>query len=193
MIRAFVALDLPAEVRSALAVQQFLLPLPRKVEPESFHLTLLFLGEVAEPVLEAAHEGFEAIVRPPFDLEVAGLGLFGGERPRAVWAGIRPSEPLDRLQAKIERAARVAGIEPERRRFSPHVTLGRFAPPPPEDRFRLERAVAEGASFRGGRFEVTRFVLYRSHLGPKGARYEELATYPLRGPAQTGGLRSSRP
>lgn len=183
MIRAFVALDLPAEVRSALAVQQFLLPLQRKIEPESFHLTLLFLGEVPEPVLEAAHEEFETIVRPPFGLEVAGLGLFGRERPRAVWAGLRPSDPLARLQARIERAARVAGIEPERRRFVPHVTLGRFAPPPPEERFRLERAVAEGASFRGGAFEVTRFVLYRSHLGPKGTRYEELASYPLRGGA----------
>lgn len=181
MIRAFVAIPLPEAIRSALVLQQFLLPLPRKIEPENLHLTLLFLGEVPEPVLEAAHEGFAGIVMPPFRLEIAGLGLFGGDRPRAAWAGVTASAPLERLQAKVERAARVAGIAPERRRFRPHVTLGRFSPPPPEERIRLERAVAGGAASQAGAFDVTRFVLYRSFLGPKGARYEELAEYPLNG------------
>ncbi|MGP3695937.1 RNA 2',3'-cyclic phosphodiesterase [Rhodobacter sp. NSM] len=180
MIRAFVAIAVPDHVRSALAVQQFLLPLPRKVEPETFHLTLLFLGELPEPVLEAAHEELLAIERPPFRIEVRGVGLFGGDRPRSVWAGVAPSEPLIRLQAKVVRAARMAGVEPERRRFSPHITLGRFPPPPPEERMRLERAVAQGGSFHGGTIEVTRFTLYRSRLGPKGPRYDDLADYPLR-------------
>ncbi|SNX74607.1 2'-5' RNA ligase [Cereibacter ovatus] len=184
MIRAFVAIPLPEAVRSALAVQQFLLPLPRKVEPETFHLTLCFLGEVPDAVLEAAHEGFAAIVAPSFPLEIAGLGMFGGERPRVVWAGVRAGQPLERLQAKVERAARVAGAEPDSRKFTPHITLGRFAPPPPEDRMRLERAVAAGAGFHAGGFEVNQFVLYRSDPGGKGPRHQELARYPL-GPGCT--------
>lgn len=179
MIRAFVAIPLPEAVRSQLAVQQFLLPLPRKVEPEEFHLTLAFLGEVRDEVLEAAHEGFLALRMPEFRLGIEGLGMFGGEKPRAVFAGVSASEELARLQAKVERAARVAGIEVERRKFLPHVTLGRFSPPGLEDRMRLERAVAEGGGFRGGEVEVRDFRLYRSHLGVKGNRYEELACYPL--------------
>lgn len=131
MIRAFLGLDLPGEIRSALAVQQFFLPLPRRVEPELMHLTLVFLGEVAEPALEAAHEAFAALKIAPFPLSLQGLGLFGGTRPKVAWAGVAPSDPLMRLQAKAEQAARGAGLAPEHRRFAPHVTLGRFPPPPP--------------------------------------------------------------
>lgn len=68
MIRAFLGIDLPAEVRSALILQQFLLPLPRKVEPETMHLTLVFLGDCPEPALQAAHEGFAALRATRFPL-----------------------------------------------------------------------------------------------------------------------------
>ncbi|MCE6952147.1 RNA 2',3'-cyclic phosphodiesterase [Cereibacter sphaeroides] len=180
MIRAFVAIDLPDEIRSALTLEQFLLPMPRKIEPENLHLTLAFLGEVSDEVLEAAHEGFAGITVPPFRIAIAGLGLFGGSRPRVVWAGVEAGDELARLQSKIDRAARVAGAEPDSRRFLPHVTLGRFAPPGPEERMRLERTVAERGAFRAGHFEVESYALYRSRLGAKGARYEELARYQLR-------------
>ena len=93
---------------SALRVQQFLLPLPKSVEPEGFHLTLVFLGEVQDWVLDAAHEAFLGVRVAPFDLSLQGLGLFGGAKPRAAWAGVAVSEPLLRLQAKLERAAGAA-------------------------------------------------------------------------------------
>lgn len=179
MIRAFVAIALPDTIRSALAVEQFLLPLPRRVEPDSFHMTLCFLGEIPDVILEAAHEGFSAIAMPAFPLTIAGLGLFGGARPRVAWAGAEGGAPLLRLQAKVERAARVAGAEPEARRFTPHVTLGRFPPPAPEERMRLERAIASGAGFQAGVFEVSAFTLFRSVRGAGGSRYEVLADYPL--------------
>lgn len=179
MIRAFLALPLPEPVLSALRVQQFLLPLPRKEPPENFHMTLVFLGEHPEPVLQAAHEGFEALRMPRFALSLQGLGLFGGEKPRVAWAGVSPSEPLMRLQAKLEQAARRAGITVDSRRFVPHVTLGRFPPPPIEETMRLERAIAGGMDFRSQSFEVTEFVLYESHPSPKGSRYAELIRYPL--------------
>lgn len=181
MIRAFLGIDLPEDVRAALAVQQFLLSLPRRVEPAAFHLTLVFLGEVAEPVLEAAHEGFCALRAAPVTLGLQGLGLFGGDRPRAAWAGGAPSHPLASLQARAERIARVAGCPVEHRRFVPHVTLGRFPPPPLAEAMRLERAVAEGAGFRAGPWEVRRLTLWQSHLSPRGARHEVLADYPLSG------------
>lgn len=181
LIRAFLAIALPDAIRSVLTVQQFLLPLPHKADPGQFHLTLVFLGEVPGPVLEAAHEAFGALRLPRFSLQLAGLGLFGGARPHAAWAGVQPSEPLMRVQAKLERAARVAGIEVPSRRFVPHVTLGRFAPPLPEQAMRLERAVAAGASWQAGAMQVEDVRLYRSVLHPKGSRHDELARYPCDG------------
>lgn len=179
MIRAFLALSLPDPVRSALRVQQFLLPLPRAVDPDSFHLTLVFLGEHPEPVLSEAHEAFAAIKARPFTLALQGLGLFGGEKPRAAWAGVAPSPELTHLQAKLEQAARLSGITLSHRRFVPHVTLGRFVPPPPDVAMRLERAVAGGMDFRSEPFDVTEFAVYESRLSPKGSHYDELARYPL--------------
>lgn len=119
MIRAFLGIDLPPEVRGALQVQQFLLPLPRKVEPENLHLTLVFLGDCPEPALEAAHEGFEALRAPAFSLALQGLGLFGKDKPRTAWAGIAPSPDLLHLQTKVETIARRAGCPVDGRKFTP--------------------------------------------------------------------------
>ena len=179
MIRAFLGIELPLAVRGALQVQQFLLPLPRKVDPEALHLTLVFLGDCPEPALEAAHEGFEALKEARFSLSLQGLGLFGKEKPRAAWAGVVPSPELLHLQAKVETIARRAGCPLDARKFIPHVTLGRFQPPAPPDAMRLERAVAMGAGFRTEPWEVTDLTLWRSHLTGKGSHYEVLARYPL--------------
>jgi RNA 2',3'-cyclic 3'-phosphodiesterase len=179
MPRVFLALTLPSEIRSALTVLQFLLPLPRRVEPETFHLTLAFLGEVPGALLHDVHDALEGVRSPAFALTLQGVGLFGGAKPRAAWAGVAPCAALDRLQAKVEFAARRAGAPPEARRFVPHVTLGRFAPPPPDEAMRLERAVAGQAGFAAGPFAVTEFLLMESHLSAKGSRYDDLARYPL--------------
>lgn len=179
MIRAFLALPLPETVLSELRVQQFLLPLPRKVDPDSFHLTLVFLDEQSEPTLEAAHERFAQTRVPPFQLSLKSLGLFGGAKPRAAWAGVAPSEPLSRLQAKLDHAARSTGIATESRRFHPHVTLGRFHPPGPEETFRLERAIAAGSTFATPEWTVDHVLLYESRVTKQGSVYSELARYDL--------------
>lgn len=179
MIRAFLGIDLPPQVRGAVQLQQFLLPLPRRVEPESLHLTLVFLGNCPEPALEAAHEGFEALRERGFSLTLQGLGLFGKRKPRAAWAGVAPSPELLHLQAKVETIARRAGCPVEARKFLPHVTLGRFPVPEPSDIHRLERAVALGATFRSLPWPVTELVLWQSHLTGKGPQYQALARYPL--------------
>ncbi|HSF64408.1 MAG TPA: RNA 2',3'-cyclic phosphodiesterase [Paracoccaceae bacterium] len=181
MPRVFLALTLPPEVRSALAVVQFLLPLPRRVEPETFHLTLAFLGEVPGALLHDVHDALEAVRSPAFALTLRGAGLFGGARPRAAWVGVAPCAALDRLQAKVAFAAHRAGAPPEARKFVPHVTLGRFAPPAPDEVMRLERAVAGQAGFVAGPFAVTEFALMESHVSARGSRYDALARYPLEG------------
>jgi len=178
MIRAFLGIDLPPDIRGALQVQQFLLPLPRKVEPETLHLTLVFLGNCPEPALEAAHEGFQGLRARPFRLMLDGFGLFGKGKPRAAWAAVAPSPDLTHLQAKAETIARRAGCPIEARKFTPHVTLGRFPPPAPPDALRLERAIAT-TLFRAGPWEVRELTLWQSHLTPRGARYDVLTRYPL--------------
>jgi RNA 2',3'-cyclic 3'-phosphodiesterase len=179
MIRAFLGIDLPPAVRGALQVQQFLLPMPRKVEPENLHLTLVFLGDCPEIALDAAHEGFDALREHSFALSLQGLGLFGKDKPRVAWAGVAPSPELTHLQAKVETIARRAACPIDARKFLPHVTLGRFQPPAPADAMRLERAVALGQGFRTEAWQVTELTLWRSHLTGKGSHYQVLARYPL--------------
>jgi 2'-5' RNA ligase len=179
MIRAFLGIELPQAVRGALQVQQFLLPLPRKIEPEKLHLTLVFLGDCPEPALEAAHEGFEALREAGFPLALQGLGLFGKDKPNCAWAGVAPSADLMRLQTKAETIARRAGCPIDTRKYRPHVSLGRFPPPPPPETARLERATAMGAGFRTEPWQVTELTLWQSHLTGKGAHYEVLTRYPL--------------
>ncbi len=145
MIRAFLGIDLPPAVRGALQVQQFLLPMPRKAEPETLHLTLVFLGDCPEPALDAAHEGFDALREARFSLSLEGLGLFGKDKPRVAWAGVAPSPALLRLQAKVETIARRAGCPVDARRFVP------VAQSPDRQRFALRGACALPAGLTGRR------------------------------------------
>ena len=177
MIRAFVALPLPEETRARLAVAQHMLPLPRRVPPENFHVTLAFLGEQPPARLEDLHDALMALRQPGFAVEFAGLGMFGGAAPRLVHAAVAMSGPLDRLRRKVVQAARGAGIVPGARRYLPHVTLARFRPAE-ADLPRLAPAIAEGVGPLPG-FTAGRFALYRSELTRHGPHYSEMASYPL--------------
>ena len=178
MIRAFAAIALPEGARFDLAVRKQGLPLPRPVPSENLHLTLVFLGEVPASVLADVDLAFDAVRASAFTLSLAGVDLFGGAKARVVYAGVAPSPELLRLQAKVETAARSAGVEVPARRYMPHVTLARL-PERLENRERLERAVAMRGGYAGATFTVEAFHLYRSRLGRSGAVYEELAAYPL--------------
>lgn len=180
--RVFFGLRLPDHLCNRLAVEALALRLPRRVDPLDMHLTLVFLGEVTPNLLEALHEAAEAISMPGFSVRLQGFGLFGKAQPHSLWAGVAPEPALAALQTKLETALRRAGASPEKRRFLPHVTLGRFPPMAPEEAARLEQAVVAGTGFSTEPFDVREFVLFRSHLGSASPRYEDLATYPLAPP-----------
>lgn len=180
MLRIFFGLELPEAQRAALALRQAMLPLPRRVDPADFHLTLAFLGERRDDEIEAAHEAALRVRAAPFELTVADLGLFGGEKPRVAWAGVLPCPPLDDLAARLVAALRQAGLDPEARRFTPHITLARFSRLPLPEALRLERAVAE-TSFRLDPFMVESFAMFRAHTGVKVGKYQALMRYPLEG------------
>lgn len=182
MIRAFVAIPLPEEVNRSLTAAQAGLPTGRPVAPENFHITVAFLGEHPEPVIEDVHFALDSIRAPAFDLTLDGLGLFGGERPRSLHAEVRPEPRLSHLREKVLQAARGAGLRMDRTRYNPHVTLARFNNGlKGEDAEKMRTFTVRRMAFKAGPFGVTEFVLYRSTLGRNGPIYEDLATYPLNG------------
>ncbi len=182
MIRAFVAVPLPEEVVRELTGAQAGLPAGRPVAPENLHITVAFLGEHPEPLIEDVHYPLDTIRAPAFELTLDGLGLFGGDRPRSLHAEVTPEPMLTHLREKVLQAARGVGLRMDRTRFNPHVTLARFGKGlNGEDAEKIRSFTVRRMAFRAGPFAVEAFVLNRSTLGRKGPIYEELAAYPLSG------------
>lgn len=180
MRRIFLGIEVPAPQRDLLAMEQFLLPGIRPTNPEGFHLTLVFLGETADALALAVDEEMSRLSAPPLALSLRALGLFGGAKPHAVWAGVAPEPALDRLQEKVQRACRRAGWTGPAQRFHPHVTLGRMGRMDPVAQARLERAVILGAGFASPPFPVEGVTLYESRpVASGGRRYVPLARYAL--------------
>lgn len=179
-MRAFVAIDLPPAVKDALEALQGALTVGRPVLPENLHLTLAFLGEQPDDLLEEAHFGFEALQAPAFELQLVGLDTFGNREPSALVVGTAENEALARLHKKVRGTLRSAGMVLERQRFRPHVTLTRFRRGlSPMNLERLRAFLAANAHFRLGPFPVDGFSLFKSTLRPEGPVYDELARYRL--------------
>lgn len=177
MLRLFVGIALPADLRDRLARLQHGVPGAKWVAPENLHLTLRFIGEVDEDVAEDIDRQLATVRCPAFPCEVGGMGRFGGNGgARVLWVGVTPDPGLVHLRDRVEKACVRAGLEPEGRKYKPHVTLARFkgkAPP------RADEVVAANTGWRGGTFTPDHFTLYRSILGHEGPAYSVLAEYPL--------------
>ena len=174
-MRAFVAMEISDEVRSALVrAQQELARSPAKVKwvaPQNIHLTLKFLGEIdAETVGPVKAALAEAAGGGPVAFTVEGLGAFPPRgAPRVVWAGVsRGADPIARVQAALERAFRPLGFQAERR-FVPHLTLGRVKSRQGADELRSALERRAGTGF--GACTAAEVVLFESTLTPQGAIY----------------------
>jgi 2'-5' RNA ligase len=177
MIRLFVGIQFPAPVNFQLRNLCAGLPGAKWVNPDGFHLTLRFIGEINNRQAEDLDANLQAIAAKAFVLQLRGVGQFGQlEKAHTVWAGCERNESLYHLRDKIESAAVRAGIEPEHRRFSPHVTLGKLHRAPVDW---LETYLVEHAAFLSQPFEVHEFALFSSHSGDNGRLYLPEATYSL--------------
>jgi 2'-5' RNA ligase len=177
MIRLFAAIPIPAETAEALSLIQGGIEGVRWRPLEALHITLRFFGAVSEPVAEDLASELERAAMPPFEISLAGTGAFGeADRIRAIWAGVEASEPLARLAARCESAARRAGLEPETRNYAPHVTVAYLRRPDPAD---VAAWIAAHNLFRVPPFQVQRFGLYSSWPGEEGSRYELERLYRL--------------
>jgi RNA 2',3'-cyclic 3'-phosphodiesterase len=178
MPRLFAALEIPDDVARELASLRGGIPGARWIDPENYHVTLRFIGDIDDvSAREIAYE-LARVRRKPFEVVLRGLVPFGGNRPRAIVAQVEPSRPLLELQGELERLMRRVGLEPEGRKFTPHVTLARL-------RDTSSQAVADYLSVRGyfpsRAFMASRFVLYSSRASTGGGPYIVEDAYALEG------------
>ena len=147
-------------------------------EAEDLHLTLRFLGDIAETT---ATDFVDLIREPgvaPFQIRLQGIGCFGGRQPRVIWAGAETGDGLDRLAQAHERAARHVGLEPDPRPFKPHVTLARLRGTRPEA---VAAFLGDHGAFSSEPFEVDRFVLFSARPHTGGGPYVVEETFALAG------------
>jgi RNA 2',3'-cyclic 3'-phosphodiesterase len=176
MPRLFTGLEIPQEIGQSLSSLRGGLPGARWIDPENYHVTLRFIGDIDDHIAnEIAHSLF-SVRRRPFEVALKGLSSFGGNKPRAVVASIAPCRPLMELQAELERLMQRVGLDPEGRKYTPHVTLARLRNASSYD-------VAEYLSVRGyfptRAFTVDRFVLFSSRASIGGGPYVVEDAYAL--------------
>lgn len=176
-MRLFVALDLPLTLREALAHLAGGLLGARWVPPSNLHLTLRFVGELPAYRAEEIDLALSALRAPAFTLSVTGAGSFAKSgRATSVWIGVERCPGLEHLQGKIETALQRAGVEAERRRFQPHITLaGLDGVSEPE----LAAWIGARNLFRAPPVTIEHFVLFSSQLGKDHPVYTAEAEYPL--------------
>ena len=176
MPRLFTGVEIPPDIGQALAMLRGGLPGARWITPENYHLTLRFIGDVDDLIAQEVALMLGRVRRAAFDLHLEGLTSFGGRRPRAVVANVAPAQALLEVQAEHERLMQRIGLEPEGRKYMPHITLARL-----RDSSSLDVAdyLSARGYFRTAAFPVSRFVLFSSRNSVGGGPYVVEASYPL--------------
>jgi 2'-5' RNA ligase len=176
MLRLFVGIAFPPELKLRLSLLCSGVPGAKWVDPGNFHLTLRFIGEIGEDIAADVDAGLSRLRAHRFALQIAGTGVFGGDKPRSLWAGVERSSELVGLRDKVEQALIRVGLPPEPRKFAPHVTLARLRDPPLD---KLRDFLAANARFRADPLPVEGFSLIASFQTKAGSIYEDQAEYPL--------------
>lgn len=168
--RLFLGLELPAGLRQELAGLDPRIKGVRWVRAEQVHLTMSFLGDVDSVREERLRESLSTVRVPPaFFLPVAGVGVFGGDWPKVLWAGVGKGHPhLFALHQHLQDAVLQAGLEADLKPFHPHITLGRMKD---VSRAALKRFLREYAETEFGLWKVEEVVLFSSVLAPEGSAY----------------------
>jgi 2'-5' RNA ligase len=180
MPRLFTALEIPPHIGQLLATMRGGLPGARWTDPENYHLTLRFIGDIDDALAHEIAGVLGRVRRMAFELRIDGLSSFGGRKPRAVVATVAPIAPLMELQAEHERLLQRIGLEPEGRKYTPHVTLARLRD---SSSHQVADYLSARGHFRSASFDVSRFVLYSSRASVGGGPYVVEADYPLGEPA----------
>jgi len=176
MPRLFTGLEISRNVADSLAMMRGGLPGARWIDPENYHLTLRFIGDIDDALARDIAGLLGRVQRRPFELRLDGLSSFGGRKPRALVASVTPVMPLLELQAEQERLLQRLGLEPEGRKYIPHVTLARLRE---TSSWQVADYLSARGHFRSAAFEVSRFVLFSSRSSVGGGPYVVEEAYPL--------------
>jgi RNA 2',3'-cyclic 3'-phosphodiesterase len=178
MPRLFTGLAVPPAIAEALQACQGGLPGARWIAPGDFHVTLRFIGDVEATVADDVVEALFAMrTRPALTVTLDGLGIFGGDRPRALYASVVPEAGLLDLQSEQERLVRRAGVEPERRRFTPHVTLARLRRDATPEAAAMY--LSQAPVFGPLAFDADRVTLFSARESAGGGPYVAEAEFPF--------------
>ncbi|MCF8056699.1 MAG: RNA 2',3'-cyclic phosphodiesterase [Desulfocapsa sp.] len=178
MIRLFIALDLPGEIKKTLRLSCPDLPGARWVPNNQTHLTIRFIGSVDKTLFHDIHETLKAIKAKPITMTLNEIGFFPSrKRARVLWVGIEKNSRLIQLHNQVESVLTSLALEQEKRKFVPHITLARFKKVP---------SIPNSGQFMANEtllstppFIIHHFSLYSSVLSSTGAVHQEEGRYPL--------------
>lgn len=177
MPRLFTGIEVPPDIGFALSLKRGGLHGARWIDTENYHITLRFIGDVDYATANEVTDGLDRLVNSEaFSIKLSHFGSFGGDKPRALFAGVENNSALQRLQAAQERVLQRLGLQPEGRKFVPHVTLARLRGANSGD---VARFMAFSGRFEPLEFPVGRFVLFSSRDSVGGGPYLVEQAYPL--------------
>jgi len=176
MPRLFTGLEIPRDVGFELSLMRGGVRGARWIEPEAFHITLRFIGDVTDGVAHDIAYALETVSVPAFAIRLKGVGAFGGRKPRVLYAGLAGCPELVRLQAAHERLLQRLGLAAEGRKYCPHVTLARLAA---ADAANVQAYVSAHSLYTSRPIEVARFVLFSSRPSRGGGPYAVEESYRL--------------
>jgi RNA 2',3'-cyclic 3'-phosphodiesterase len=177
MPRLFTGLEVPSNLSLDLQIMQGGIPGARWMDPSLHHLTIRFIGDIETGTARELALGLEALSFRPFKLRLKGVGLFGGNKPHSLYAGVEDSPELRKLHDQHERLCQTLGLAAEHRKFLPHVTLARLKEPEPRA---LQRWVEVHSLFSTPQFDVNNYVLFSSRPLKGGGPYAVEAEYAAR-------------
>lgn len=176
MPRLFTGLEIPAETGQFLSLLRGGLRGARWIDPENYHVTLRFIGDIDDRMADEVADALDRIRRRSFEVRIDGLGSFGNGKPHSIWGRVEPLRELHELQGEQERILQRLGFSGERRKYIPHVTLARLKGTTNEE---AARWLAERGDFRAPPFVAGRFVLYSAKASVGGGPYLVEEAYPL--------------
>jgi 2'-5' RNA ligase len=168
MPRLFAALELPHHAVMQLSLLRGGLPGARFIDPENYHLTLRFMGDMENHIADEVMTGLDRVKQRSFTFGINGLGVFGGKKPHSIYAAPTPCPELFALHEEIDRICFRLGLSPDSRKFTPHITIARLRQVSPES---AAKYLSERGGFSIPQLQIREFALLSSRDSTGGGPY----------------------